>query len=769
MIRSLNYSLCLLLILCCRVQEGQSANLLLAMPERAYAQRSSSHAKQSVRKRALLVGISNYCRVRNSSCRAHDSFWWNLNTQPDIEGLAAVLRNSYEFNEIIILREEKATHQNIIDTFNELIDQTEEGDVFFFHFSGHGSQVPDDDRNGPNPVAGDELDRYDETLIPFDYVSRQDGSKDIRDDEIGQLIDRLKRKKPSSVTLTFDSCHSGTIQRGGESVIRGGKWLGAEPVASSSNSAGTDDSPTSFFSPDEARRKGFVVISAARHDQLTNETPGPRAMGAFSSALIKALHQSSKNEDVTYRDLFEIISDEVSREFREQNPQIEGAVDNRLMSDVALNRSPYLPVNLSRDGKALILRAGILMGITKASKFSLYATGTDSKTARPLATAVVDAVKPTIAILKLEGRLTPALKEKLRTARALETKHAFGDIRLRVLNWNLQRNERNLALLAALNARGLLRVQNKGRRDYHIRLCQGRCPDEVSDLPNILTGDFITLQRRAGGVVIARIPADDNQAQAISEALEAETRWRLIKELKGNDPSLQVRLRLVPVKILELNADGYVTKTQDLAQEASAGSGGRLLFQEDQTFMLEVLNLSRQAVWVTVLDLNNAGVIKPLWPHPKIPVGNSDENKIPPARMDGKGKRVWQRVPCPYVIRISAPFGPEVFKAIATSNPADFSPLFYMDTIEDIQRSGMRGGVRGTREAQTSLGEYLITLVSGDTRLTRSGEIVGLSRPDEVEIETASFTTWTLSFESQSRASSQMQSQTPDKEEPQRP
>lgn len=67
-----------------------------------------------------------------------------------------------------------------------------------FHYSGHGSRVRDCD--------GDELDGYDESLVPVDYQT--EGK--ILDDEINATI---VRPLPRGATLhaIIDTCFSGTF------------------------------------------------------------------------------------------------------------------------------------------------------------------------------------------------------------------------------------------------------------------------------------------------------------------------------------------------------------------------------------------------------------------------------------------------------------------------------------------------------------------------------------------------------------------------------
>ncbi|MBU2266440.1 MAG: hypothetical protein KJ977_05305, partial [Candidatus Omnitrophica bacterium] len=73
---------------------------------------------------------------------------------------------------------------------------------------------------------GDELDGLDESLVPSDYVSKRDGSRNIRDDEIARLLEDLSEKHPGNVTLTFDCCYSGTATRAGRMLVRGQSWPG---------------------------------------------------------------------------------------------------------------------------------------------------------------------------------------------------------------------------------------------------------------------------------------------------------------------------------------------------------------------------------------------------------------------------------------------------------------------------------------------------------------------------------------------------------------
>ena len=93
---------------------------------------------------------------------------------------------------------ESPTHANMIAAFRKLVSSTESGDCAFFHYSGHGGRLADDNN--------DEKDGQDETLIPVDYQS----AGQIRDDTIfSELVGRMP--EGSTLTCLMDCCHSGSV------------------------------------------------------------------------------------------------------------------------------------------------------------------------------------------------------------------------------------------------------------------------------------------------------------------------------------------------------------------------------------------------------------------------------------------------------------------------------------------------------------------------------------------------------------------------------
>lgn len=138
-------------------------------------------------KKALLIGI-NYTGTSSAlnGC---------IN---DVDAMKAyLLKNGYNEENITILTDEtetKPTRVNILTHLLELI--VSDAKTLFFHYSGHGSYIRDED--------GDEMDGKDECLCPVDYYS----AGMILDDEIRGVLQCLNKGK--KLTMILDCCHSGS-------------------------------------------------------------------------------------------------------------------------------------------------------------------------------------------------------------------------------------------------------------------------------------------------------------------------------------------------------------------------------------------------------------------------------------------------------------------------------------------------------------------------------------------------------------------------------
>ncbi|KAH6843411.1 caspase domain-containing protein [Chaetomium sp. MPI-CAGE-AT-0009] len=101
----------------------------------------------------------------------------------------------------------------IRSAFDLLINDANQGDFIYIHFSGHGTRLPTKFRH----LKGDNTS-YDECLV----LARTDHKVDyLRDVEMAFLLKRIAGKG-ATVTVVLDCCHSGGATRGdGDERVRG--------------------------------------------------------------------------------------------------------------------------------------------------------------------------------------------------------------------------------------------------------------------------------------------------------------------------------------------------------------------------------------------------------------------------------------------------------------------------------------------------------------------------------------------------------------------
>jgi hypothetical protein len=146
-------------------------------------------------KRALLIGI-NYTGTDSAlnGC---------VNDISNINKFLLENVSGYSKDSITVLTDDpksslKPTKQNMESNIKKFVTGCKSGDTLFFYYSGHGSQLSDNN--------GDESDGRDSVLVPADYKT----SGVIRDD---WLFANMVNCLPAGVLLwTFtDCCHSGTM------------------------------------------------------------------------------------------------------------------------------------------------------------------------------------------------------------------------------------------------------------------------------------------------------------------------------------------------------------------------------------------------------------------------------------------------------------------------------------------------------------------------------------------------------------------------------
>ena len=156
----------------------------------------------------LLVGVSKYDKLPDEKQLP--------NAKHTAESIAHLFRERFRFTrESLLLLSEgegavaRPLAASIRQKLVELAKQVNSGDQVVIWFSGHGARIPND-----NPNEDPEPDGLDEVFLAADADSLLNPTQGfLRDDEIGDLIDRI-RANGASVLFFGDSCHSGSQTRG---------------------------------------------------------------------------------------------------------------------------------------------------------------------------------------------------------------------------------------------------------------------------------------------------------------------------------------------------------------------------------------------------------------------------------------------------------------------------------------------------------------------------------------------------------------------------
>lgn len=274
-------------------------------------------------KKALLIGINKYKHLPFYSQVLKTTVNNLKGSVNDVKIMKGLLKSHYGFLEdnIKTIYDEEATKDNILKIFeNWLIDSTKEGDLVFFYFSGHGTQVPDQN--------GDEEDGQDEGLCAHDLIPEGANSaneaKIILDDELGQWLRRLRGRE---VIVVIDSCHSGTATRGvngrivsylEETPSKHAKFI---PVRLNPTRGKSLNSLTNIPKQNDIP-EGQIFFYSSKENQLSYEIALPSGFhGAFTSLLAEMMN---RKKNVTYLELFEYAQKEIKdRHKLDQDPQIE--------------------------------------------------------------------------------------------------------------------------------------------------------------------------------------------------------------------------------------------------------------------------------------------------------------------------------------------------------------------------------------------------------------------------------------------------------------
>ncbi len=265
-------------------------------------------------KRALLIGINQY-QIAGADLRGCVN---------DVQDVAAALVEFYGFNkkDITVLTDAAATKKAMQAGIAALVRDSKKGDVAVLHYSGHGSNVPDDN--------DDEADGRDEILCPTDL----DWKDPMRDDWLRSTLDGMK--DGVNFTAIMDCCHSGTNTRAflpPDAPVKQrylpSPW-GLVAAESGRRQPRKVLSEVRRSSPAARKAKDIVnadlpelLLTGCRDTQTSADAfINGRYNGALTWGLVNAI-QKAKGK-LTYQDLHDRIIAVLKQKKFDQVPQLEG-------------------------------------------------------------------------------------------------------------------------------------------------------------------------------------------------------------------------------------------------------------------------------------------------------------------------------------------------------------------------------------------------------------------------------------------------------------
>lgn len=320
-------------------------------------------------KRALIIAIGNY---------PESSGWHKLSSANDARLMRILmLQQGFQDRNIITLADKKATKTNIQKALENLIAQSDKSDVVVFHFSGHGQQITD--------LNGDEMDGYDESLIPFDALKTPsetyNGNNHLLDDELNGYLNRLRKKIGTNGDVIFflDACHSGTATRGldDNAIYRGTpeKFDLKPPVKNSAEKIQAFDEQANFQERGVVELSPYAIFSASGQQELNLEIRDQNntGYGSLTFALGKVLTNHVKK--LTYSGLFDLLRNEMWAQFggkHQQNPQLEGQPNRMLFGGKSVLIPPHCRFLQQVNSQKVLVDVGELNGLTIGSEISFY-------------------------------------------------------------------------------------------------------------------------------------------------------------------------------------------------------------------------------------------------------------------------------------------------------------------------------------------------------------------------------------------------------------
>ena len=304
------------------------------------------------------------------------------------------------------------TAANLRRELAAVAERAQPGDQVYIHYSGHGGRVITAWRD----LKGG--DGVDEALVPIDIGVPDDAGappytrpeRYVRDVELALYLDRLAAKVDArgrrvTVTLVFDSCHSGGTTRGiSDQAIRaasGGRAGAGDPHGTLDRRALPADHPyrgeqaaamaaaftrlrgsttraaaparTSWLPP----ASGYVLLAGCRDVEAALECAidGRPRCGVLTDALLEAL--DALGTDQSWKTVYDRVLARVQRLYASQTPQLLGDIDRHVLGVDLMPIAHTLTVtDVAVEARTVTINGGLALTVTAGTELAIYHPGT---------------------------------------------------------------------------------------------------------------------------------------------------------------------------------------------------------------------------------------------------------------------------------------------------------------------------------------------------------------------------------------------------------
>jgi hypothetical protein len=282
-------------------------------------------------KRAFVVGIDDYHNWQNVGTLSFPSLHYCC---VDAEAFAGQLiaNQGFEPADVLLCENAEATLTSILTGVQNMLMQSQPGDVACFYFAGHGGCVPEDGWGHPSS-------RYYQSIVPYD------GAGMIFDE---QFLSICQSAMSSGVNLTIilDTGHAGQVDIN-SSGVRGFGWdvgmrnsfvaqartivplVGLSDPSFLENNISRPQAEgmgvTMTVNPDKNWVDGAqaILLSACDFNQMATETPN-QSHGLLTTALLDVMN-SAGTGGIRHDQLLQTLQQKVgAASGGRQTPQLRG-------------------------------------------------------------------------------------------------------------------------------------------------------------------------------------------------------------------------------------------------------------------------------------------------------------------------------------------------------------------------------------------------------------------------------------------------------------